>query len=156
LDNVKPGAEKVFPTRSGSIFVLSSSSESTTGNNSLEIVHQVPTNGGVFRFEAISSHIILAALTTGKVVLVDLTPVVEIKEPIKAEQQHTSDAVSPGMLLNATWSHVGQNILCSDNCGQLTVLDSAGTNFRINSQWMAHKFGYTQVCKCLQYYDYGQ
>uniref|UniRef100_A0A915DL83 methylated diphthine methylhydrolase n=1 Tax=Ditylenchus dipsaci TaxID=166011 RepID=A0A915DL83_9BILA len=134
-------------SRCGSILLLSTSSASTSQQLNpvgLTITHRIRTDGGVFRFEAIDSHKILAALTSGKLAIMDLSEICRKKEVDDAcGSTSTSDELSTGMMLNASLSKSTQEIVCSDNLGDLMTVDC--NTLKLARKWKAHNFKYTEA-----------
>lgn len=75
----------------------------------------------------------VAALTSGRVSYVDYA----------THQQHSSGILSGGLILNASWNVNTSKIICSDEYGELIVLEAE--SLAMNRHWLAHKSKYGLV-----------
>uniref|UniRef100_A0A915DYI1 Uncharacterized protein n=1 Tax=Ditylenchus dipsaci TaxID=166011 RepID=A0A915DYI1_9BILA len=116
-------------SRCGSILLLSTSSASTSQQLNpvgLTITHRIRTDGG------------------GKLAIMDLSEICRKKEVDDAcGSTSTSDELSTGMMLNASLSKSTQEIVCSDNLGDLMTVDC--NTLKLARKWKAHNFKYTEA-----------
>jgi len=95
----------------------------------------IPTSAGIFRFTLLDSNTVLACLTNGKLVRVDISNGAVCFE--------SSDPLSTDMLLTSSQSPSGDKILTSDNVGHVIVADSS--DFQLISSWVAHKLPFVNT-----------
>lgn len=114
-------------SRIGSFLVL---------NSDLQIEYAVKPSGGIFRFNFARRNpsLIYAALTTGRVGLVDL----------KSRRLSETQTVSEGMLLDL--DDRNGKFVVSDDRGNLSLVDEE--SFRTTSTWNAHCLPCTSDSKC--------
>lgn len=104
---------------------------------SFKVEKNFQTEGGVFRFEVLPDNRILAALTSGKILIVQLD-----ENSLKIQKEN-SNKISDKMLLHATLNSESGLILTSDNFGHIFILNSE--DLSINRNWIGHSIKYSMV-----------
>ncbi|VDO99691.1 unnamed protein product [Heligmosomoides polygyrus] len=111
-------------SRVGSIYILS---------HGLDVARCIPAPAGVFRFEFLDPHMIIAAVTDGSLFTSSTT------DPASSASFHVTDNV----LLDVSSCSEAKFVSCTDDSGSVHIVDVAQR--AVISSWKAHVLPYTNA-----------
>ncbi|KAK6009058.1 WD domain, G-beta repeat protein [Ostertagia ostertagi] len=121
-------------SRVGSLYILS---------HSLDICRCITAPAGVFRFDFVEPHVVIAAITDGSLFTASITD----------SQSNSSISVAEDILLDVSSRSSTSHVSCTDKMGFAYVVDLAVGI--VTSRWKAHSLPYTdtgcEVWTCAQH-----